>query len=1550
MGRTVAAGIAVAYLLLFSAVALAMAGPDPSQAGYREPQAPISGVIAGVTTTSPSPQPELPMDAMSIDMEEEATPANTSSALGSREACARIDENDVLDGDEDVPDGLLIDVTAGGVPAYNDGGTPADPADDTGGMIAYVYDLNYTATALTPQEKAADSAALHILNRNAGSSIFHASDLLPDDNADHRWSASTLDTGTAGPESGDGVLDRLTLVTEGGATTGNYALTLTNNAHLDASGAAYSPLVTNDATVAVNEACGASPVISPPTPTPSPIPPSPRTPTPTPTITVSPSPTPTPGTPSPTPGTPGPAPCSTPGVSTPTVWIDSQVFTNPAGQPANGLYALFNGPIQVCSFTNAPGCPQPTGTFFNHLDVAWNAACVDTGETFSIVYASEPPAPVTCAEWRFNDVVIAAAVPNRPTCTRTATPTAPPTPTPPVITPSPIVSGSPPLTSSPVIQSPSPSALPTPSPSPRPEFPMDAMSIDMDEEATPANTSSALGSRETCARIDENDVLDADEDVVDGLLIDVTASGVPAYNDGGTPGDFTDDTGGIIAYAYNFNYFSSVATVAGQMEASQATNMLARNPGSALFNGGDTVPDGNLDNIWQAAILDSGVSPPESGDGVLDRLTLVSETGAAAGNYALLLTEDVHLDIGGYAFVPTTTNNAVVAINEACGASPVISPPTPTPPPTLPPSPTPSPTPVCPAPATLTGAPTPTPPPTPGPTEFDVVFTYTFTNVSGQVADDLHVCTSHNLARAALQVNAPGCPQPAVNSVDRSRQIDVVWPNACVDLGERVSFNWGGGGPMTVVCVWTRGGQPLSGQSGCNATLGTPPPPPTPTPPRTPTPTPLPGSQTPSPTPIPPPPPQDMEEMAIDMDPSAAPANTSSSLGTIEPCARINENGILDADEDVEDGVKADVTARGIPPYNDRGTTDFSDDYGGIIAYAFNLLYDQNAVTVQAHEFTDPAVHILARNTGSTVLEFGDTPPDADSTWQTSVLDTGVAPPESGSGVLDRLTLASQSAAASGLHLLSLGDSVHLDASGAAYAPLETGFGYVAINRACFEDSPIITLGPSGSPAPVTPSPIGDPTPSVTPTSTATSGPVPTDCIDFSTPCLPEPTADGSIPPTGCIDFSQATCAPVSSPTPTVTPTGTPSVPTASGTPVGSIGVPTATATVTPTATATPTLTATAAPCPPFPLPTVWVDSGVFTNNTGAAVSDFHARWNGPIGLCELDSPPGCQAPNVGNAPNDRLNVDWGVACVDPGESLRIVFYSEPPATLLCAEWTLAGSVVGPAAPGRPTCNSVAPTATATVTPTATASVTPTSTPTPGTPTPQQPPIDITRWTFVNETAQAASGLFSTFSPISPINPRLIENAPGCPQPTITPLPFGNGPLRLDWGVTCVDPGERVVVEISSEPPSLRLCYHWTLSGVPIENDCCPPGAPLPSGCPEVTPTPSPTRSPAPSPSPTRSPTPTPSPTPTRTPAGCILDDNDFDNDGQRNQRDRDDDNDGIRDGRDKDDDNDGIRDSRDRDDDNDGIVDWRDRDNGKLWCPRDRDRDDDDDDDDDDD
>ena len=67
------------------------------------------------------------MDAMSIDMDSGNTPANTANTIGTREDCRRINENNSLDADETAVDSIDIDVTAGGVPPYSDGGTAGTP-------------------------------------------------------------------------------------------------------------------------------------------------------------------------------------------------------------------------------------------------------------------------------------------------------------------------------------------------------------------------------------------------------------------------------------------------------------------------------------------------------------------------------------------------------------------------------------------------------------------------------------------------------------------------------------------------------------------------------------------------------------------------------------------------------------------------------------------------------------------------------------------------------------------------------------------------------------------------------------------------------------------------------------------------------------------------------------------------------------------------------------------------------------------------------------------------------------------------------------------------------------------------------------------------------------------------------------------------------------------------------------------------------------------------------------------------------------------------------
>ncbi len=42
-----------------------------------------------------------------------------------------------------------------------------------------------------------------------------------------------------------------------------------------------------------------------------------------------------------------------------------------------------------------------------------------------------------------------------------------------------------------------------------------AMVIDMEPSQSPANTGASFGSIETCGRVNENDIMDADEDAVD---------------------------------------------------------------------------------------------------------------------------------------------------------------------------------------------------------------------------------------------------------------------------------------------------------------------------------------------------------------------------------------------------------------------------------------------------------------------------------------------------------------------------------------------------------------------------------------------------------------------------------------------------------------------------------------------------------------------------------------------------------------------------------------------------------------------------------------------------------------------------------------------------------------------------------------------------------------------------------------------------------------------------------------------------------------------------
>jgi hypothetical protein len=265
------------------------------------------------------------MDVMSIDMN---ISGNTNTALGPLENCARINENNLLDADEEdilaitrtvssatptslmdaaggwladqwagnrviiaagtgtgqvrtiasndantltiteawatIPnatssyqirfnDAVPVDATALGIPVHNNAGTPSDPRDDTGGIIAYSFDLAYPS-ALTIANQTSAEAGVTILTRNAGSSVFDGSDSTPESNGLLRVAA--LDTGSSIPESGSGVLSRLVLQSNPTAVTAVYLLGLSNNVHVDASNGGYPPDTTiNNSFIAINITC-----------------------------------------------------------------------------------------------------------------------------------------------------------------------------------------------------------------------------------------------------------------------------------------------------------------------------------------------------------------------------------------------------------------------------------------------------------------------------------------------------------------------------------------------------------------------------------------------------------------------------------------------------------------------------------------------------------------------------------------------------------------------------------------------------------------------------------------------------------------------------------------------------------------------------------------------------------------------------------------------------------------------------------------------------------------------------------------------------------------------------------------------------------------------------------------------------------------------------------------------------------------------------------------------------------------------------------------------
>ena len=180
-----------------------------------------------------------------------------------------------------------------------------------------------------------------------------------------------------------------------------------------------------------------------------------------------------------------------------------------------------------------------------------------------------------------------------------------------------------------------------------------AMAIDMDPSLSPANTATTIGSVEACARINENDTLDADEGAVDTLNIDVIVDTIPASNP-------------AITTSFEFHFPTPNVTL-----TPTAT------PFGSFYGWGFNASDGpQSDGTYFHNFVDLSATG-DAGSGVMGSFTFVTAPGVATGAFPLSLVAPVHIDTTGTARVPANAvdsdgdtfpdvQGATVAINTDC--------------------------------------------------------------------------------------------------------------------------------------------------------------------------------------------------------------------------------------------------------------------------------------------------------------------------------------------------------------------------------------------------------------------------------------------------------------------------------------------------------------------------------------------------------------------------------------------------------------------------------------------------------------------------------------------------------------------------------------------------------------------------------------------------------------------------------------------------------------------------------------------------------------------
>lgn len=172
-----------------------------------------------------------------------------------------------------------------------------------------------------------------------------------------------------------------------------------------------------------------------------------------------------------------------------------------------------------------------------------------------------------------------------------------------------------------------------------------------------------FGAVETCARINENNIVDADEESADTAIINVVADNIPSDHP-------------MFAFAFTLNYDATKIRVASK--GMTTGHMINAFPGSSGFDAGESTPD--IDGAFSASVADTTADVPSSeyGDGSLGRLALQSLAGATgAAVIPLTLTGAVHQDYpAAIARIPDALLGATLSLNLACGSTPPPPPPT----------------------------------------------------------------------------------------------------------------------------------------------------------------------------------------------------------------------------------------------------------------------------------------------------------------------------------------------------------------------------------------------------------------------------------------------------------------------------------------------------------------------------------------------------------------------------------------------------------------------------------------------------------------------------------------------------------------------------------------------------------------------------------------------------------------------------------------------------------------------------------------------------------